>query len=291
MTTRPFDMPPLEWIRAFEAAARCGSFTAAAAETGLTQSAVSQRIGQLEKRLGTPLFLRRPRSIELTVEGEAWLPHVRSALGGLQDSFDALFGAGRGQMAISASQSIIDLWVHPRLEKLAGLAGGQLALQTMVLGAHDVVVDDVIKIRYGAGDWPHDLAQQLFEERIAPVASPAVARRGGDWADWPRIACAGPRPGWNDWASRFGTPTTPIPHLRFDTFTSALSAARSGMGVLLGSLPLCAADLAAGRLVRLCDDVLAHHESYWALASSDAFARAEWEEISAVLRSPSCITG
>ena len=155
MTKRPFDMPPLEWIRAFEAAARCGSFTAAAAETGLTQSAVSQRIGQLEKRLGTALFLRRPRSIDLTVEGEAWLPHVRSAFGGLHDSFEALFGAGRGQMTISASQSIIDLWLHPRLEKLGEFSGGQLVIQTMVLGAHDAAVDDIIKFRYGSGDWQH----------------------------------------------------------------------------------------------------------------------------------------
>ena len=79
MSSQPFKMPPLEWVRAFEAAARCGSFTAAAAETGLTQSAISQRIGHLERLLGTKLFYRGARSIELTVEGEAWLPHVRVA--------------------------------------------------------------------------------------------------------------------------------------------------------------------------------------------------------------------
>ena len=96
MSSQPFKMPPLEWVRAFEAAARCGSFTAAAAETGLTQSAISQRIGHLEKLLGTKLFYRRARSIELTVDGEAWLPHVRIAFGNLRQSSEALGPAVEG---------------------------------------------------------------------------------------------------------------------------------------------------------------------------------------------------
>ena len=285
MSERQPNTPPLEWIRAFEVAARCGSFTAAAVETGLTQSAISQRIGHLEKRIGTALFLRRARSIELTVEGEAWLPHVRTALGNLQDSFEALFGVGRGRMTISASQSMIELWLQHRLVQLQSIAGGQLIVQTMVLGAHDAALDEVIKIRYGAGDWPKNHRLQLFEERIAPLASPELAQRAGHWTQWPRIACSGPRPGWNIWASRFGIQTTPVPHLRFDTFASALSAARSGMGVLLGSLPLCDEDLKAGRLVRLSDKELEHHESYWAIASNDSFSRTEWELLTAALGS------
>ncbi|CAG0911715.1 unnamed protein product, partial [Cyprideis torosa] len=84
-------LPPLEWIRAFEAAARLGSFTAAASEIGLTQAAVSQRIGQLEQHLGIRLFNRKARTISLTVEGEAWLPHVRHALDGRRDSTEAVF--------------------------------------------------------------------------------------------------------------------------------------------------------------------------------------------------------
>lgn len=83
-------LPPLEWIRAFEAAARLGSFTAAAEDLGLTQAAVSQRIGHLEKHFGASLFHRRARAISLTVEGEAWLPHVRLALEGLRDSAGAV---------------------------------------------------------------------------------------------------------------------------------------------------------------------------------------------------------
>jgi LysR family glycine cleavage system transcriptional activator len=279
MADRKFKMPPLEWIRAFEAAARCGSFTAAAAEAGLTQSAISQRIGQLEKHLGTTLFYRRARSIELTVDGEAWLPHVRTALTNLHDSSEALFGSGRGQMTISASQSIIELWLRPRLEGLGRIAKGQLTIQSMVLGTHVAAFDDVIRIRYGTGDWPHDHKLQLFAEKFAPLASPELAQSDGHWTDWPRIACSGPRPGWNTWATRFGISTTPVPHLRFDTFLSALGAARAGMGVVLASLPLCEEDIRAGRLVRLSDETLEHHESYWAIAGPDACARSQWNEL------------
>ena len=278
-----FKTPPLEWIRAFEAAARCGSFTAAAAETGLTQSAISQRIGQLEKQLGTSLFFRRARAIELTVDGEAWLPHVQSALTTLRDSSEALFGSGRGQMAISASQSIIELWLLPRIEGLSRIAEGQLSIQTMVLGAHEADVDDVIRIRYGAGGWPHDHKLKLFSEQIAPLASPELAGCEGHWTDWPRIACSGSRPGWNSWATRFGIATTPVPHLRFDTFLSALGAARAGMGVILASLPLCERDIREGRLVRLSDETMDHHESYWAIAGSDAITRPQWSELVKVL--------
>lgn len=283
MPQQQFKTPPLEWIRAFEAAARCGSFTAAAAEIGITQSAVSQRIGQLEKMIGTVLFLRRARTITLTVEGEAWLPHVQAALDTLRDSSEALFGAGRGQLTISASQSVIQLWLLPRLERLCKIAGGQLAIQTMVLGAHDAPAEDVIGIRYGTGDWPHAYKLPLYPERIAPLASPELASTIGHWTEWPRIACSGPRPDWRVWADHFKVSTTPIPQLRFDTFLSAMGAAKSGMGVLLGSLPLCAQDLAAGRLVRLGDDVLDHHANYWAIASKDAVSRRQWDEISAIL--------
>ncbi len=287
MRDRHFKMPQLEWIRAFEAAARCGSFTAAAVETGLTQSAISQRIGHLEKQLGTMLFFRRARSIELTVEGEAWLPHVRSALNNLRDSSEALFGAGRGRMTISASQSMIELWLTPRLRCLGAVAQGQLIIQSMVLGSHEAALDDVIRIRYGSGDWIHEYKVQLFDEAITPLASPDVACGAGHWTDWPRIACSGPRPDWSAWASRFGTATTPVPHVRFDTFVSALGAARNGMGVVLGSLPLCEEDLKAGRLVRLSDEVLEHHESYWAIASPDAVAKKQWDDFVSALTSTS----
>lgn len=284
MESEKSGMPPLEWIRAFETAARTGSFTAAANETGLTQSAISQRIAQLENWLGTPLFHRRARSIALTIEGEAWLPHVRSAFDGLQNSLAELFGAERGRLTLSASQSLIELWILPRIEQLSEISQMQLSVQTMVLGAHDAPQDDIVRIRYGAGDWPHPYKYRLYSERIAPMASPVLLELGGGWTEWPRISCSGPRPGWNDWASRFGTPTTPIPKLRFDTFLPAMKAAKAGKGVILGSIPLCDAELASGNLVQLTEEALSHHQSYWLIAGRDAVTREQWGRLTTAMQ-------
>ncbi len=117
--TSSLDNLPLEWIRAFEAAGRTGSFSAAAQETGLTQSAISQRIGNLERRLGTQLFLRGARGVVLTVDGESWLPYVSSALRTLQQSSEQLFGMKRNQLVLSASATVIELWITQRLAELA----------------------------------------------------------------------------------------------------------------------------------------------------------------------------
>jgi len=284
MANPNFKMPPLEWVRAFEAAARLGSFTAAAHETGLTQSAISQRIGHLEDLLGATLFHRRPRSIALTLEGEAWLPHVGAALDGLRQSSEALFGAARGRLTISASVSIIDLWLVPRLSQLSSLTGAQISLQTMVLGTNTSPQDDVIGIRYGAGAWSVPYKAKLYSERIVAVAAPDLLQQGADWTSLPRITVSGPRPGWNDMAARYNVPTTPVPSIRFDTYLPAQSAARQGAGVLLASLPLCQPDLDAGRLVRLGDEMLSHHESYWVVARPGAISRSQWDTLVQVLQ-------
>ncbi|MEM7210579.1 MAG: LysR family transcriptional regulator [Pseudomonadota bacterium] len=276
-------LPPLEWIRVFEAAARLGSFTAAAAEAGLTQAAISQRMAHLENHLGVALFHRRARAIALTVEGEAWLPHVQVALDSLRDSTEAVFGTGHARLTLSASQSVIELWLLSRLSQLQSLIHGEISISTMVVGTHDAPQDDVIRIRYGAGDWPHLYKVRLYAEEIIPVASPALAARPEPWTSLPRIACSGPRPGWNAWAARFGIGSTPVPNLRFDTHLSALNAAKAGLGVFLASRPLCAQALEAGTLVRLDPSALPHHESYWMLASPNALSRHQWDAMVCVL--------
>jgi LysR family glycine cleavage system transcriptional activator len=103
----------------------------------------------------------------------------------------------------------------------------------------------------------------------------------------PRIALSGPRPGWTEWSARFGIQSTPLPALRFDTFASALGAARAGQGVLLASLPLCREDLEAGRLKRACEESLQHPETYWMLASREAVSGRQWRLLEDVLREQS----
>lgn len=274
-----FDHLPLEWVRAFEAAARLGSFTAAAQETGLTQSAISQRIGNLEARLGTQLFVRQARRITLTVDGEAWLPHVQAALVGLRDSTEALFGVSRNRVTISASASVNELWLVPRLGQLAEVSGAQITLSTMVVASGDAKDDAAVRIRYGSGDWPVAYAAPLYEERLSPVVAPTLLAQG-DWRVLPRLSVSGPRPSWRRWCAQADTPTTPVAHLRFDSFCAGLAAARAGQGVLLASLPLAQAELDAGRLVRVTEEVLRHHETYWLLGAKERLSRRQWRQLS-----------
>ncbi|MGJ8569336.1 MAG: LysR family transcriptional regulator [Hoeflea sp.] len=269
MSVRPL---PLEWVRAFEAAGRLGSFIAAAGELSVTQAAISQRIGHLEERLGVRLFLRKPRGVTLTVEGEAWLPHTTIHLRAIHQSADDLFGHGPRQVIIAASASVVQTWLVPRLTRVQTANRLEFAFSTMVL-EEDYAKGSGIQIRYGSGPWPGYRAARLFDEELAPVAHPDHSH--GDWRAKPRIALSGPRLGWAHW----GGATGPTPHLRFDSFIAALVAAEMGAGVMLASLPLAAESLAAGRVVRLDAHSLRPPESYWLLAPPDRCSDARWRAL------------
>lgn len=155
---------PLEWICAFKAAGRLGSFTAAARETGLTQAAISQRISHLEHRIGTQLLLRKARGVVLTVDGESWLPYVSSALTTLHESAQELFSIERRHYTLSASNSITDLWIIPRLENLPADEALQFSFRTIVLSADASQQGEGMIIRYGAGDWSWRSKSPLYKE-------------------------------------------------------------------------------------------------------------------------------
>lgn len=272
MSDRPL---PLEWVRAFEAAGRLGSFIAAAGELSITQAAISQRIGHLEARLGVRLFLRKPRGVTLTVEGEAWLPQISTHLRAIQQTANDLFGHGPRRVTIAASASIIQAWLVPRLSRVQATDRLEFSFSTMVL-EEDFDKGSGIHIRYGNGLWPGYRAIKLFEEELSPVAHRDHAQ--GDWRKKPRIALSGPRLGWADW----GAPADVAPYVRFDSFIAALVAAERGAGVLLASLPLAAEALAAGRVVRLEPDSLRPRESYWLLAPPEQCSEAQWRSLTRV---------
>lgn len=268
------DLPPLAWIRSFEAAARLRSFSAAATELALTQPAVSQHIRHLEARLNRPLFRRLRHGVELTADGAAYLPHVQVALSGLARATRDLFGAAapRG-VSIAAPASISALWLAPRLGAL-GLAQPGVAIT--VASVHRPVdyeaVDADIEIRFGEGGWPRQVALPLMTEDLAPVAAPALLARApdGDWTRLPAIALTGPRAGWSAWARLAGT--APPSHVcaRFDSFVPALAAARAGTGTLLASLPLSRDALESGDLQRLGNVVLRLTDTHWVICDPDA---------------------
>jgi LysR family glycine cleavage system transcriptional activator len=271
---RVLDGLPLDWVRAFEAAARLGSFTAAASETGLTQAAISQRIANLEGRLGARLFNRQARGVTLTVEAEAWLPHATRALSLLHHSAQDIFGTRAQRLTVLASASVTRGWLIPRLSALEDRTRLHLSFETLMVEADSDAGRGRIVARYGAGHWPGLRAQRLFAEELAPVAAPKVLSTKADWTTLPRIAVTGPRAGWSDWGDAGGAAP-----LRFDSMIAALDAAEAGAGVVLASLPLCAEALSAGRLVRVGTRSLTPASSYWLTARGEDVSDRRWRAL------------
>lgn len=277
---------PLDWVRAFEIAGRTGSFTAAASESNVTQASISQRITNLERRIGSRLFVRNARGVTLSVQGEAWLPYVSAALRSLDESYEELFGIQREKITISASASVNELWLSPRLREWQSKHSQQIMLSTMVLQAEDNLLDTTIRIEYGAGEWKNHHKVPLFSEQLSPIVSPELLAGHTSWLGVPRLALSGPRLGWHEWARHSGDPITPVPKIRFDSFSAALSAAVSGSGVLLASLPLCSTLLEQGKLVRLSEQVLEPQETYWLIANKDGMTKSQWSKVVEVFAEP-----
>ncbi|MES0810861.1 LysR substrate-binding domain-containing protein [Roseibium sp. SCPC15] len=171
-------LPNLLWLRSFEAASRLGSFTAAGAELGLTQAAVSNHISALETRLGHVLFERTTRKVGLTESGRAYLQPVRKALQDLAVSTEGLFGSrSSGTVTIRAPISEAVLIIAPALAEFQKV---QPDLDIRLLSAiwADTVLETGIdiEIRLGAGTWPGCQAEPFGTEFIVPVCHPELAK-------------------------------------------------------------------------------------------------------------------
>lgn len=173
-----YQLPSLPALHAFEAAARHESFAAAAQELNLSQAAVSHRVRQLEAVLGYKLFLRKPRSLELTEMGKAYLPSIRKTFDDLSISTAGLFGAIGSKalsLTIRAPISFATLWLAPRLDQFcAAYPSMDVRLKTSVWseGLHEDEVD--VEIRNGHGQWPGYNAEQIINDVAVPVCSPAT---------------------------------------------------------------------------------------------------------------------
>lgn len=280
-------LPPLEWIVTFEAAARLGNFTAAAKELGMTQAAVSQHLRKLEGRLDTRFFHRLARGVQLTAEGEAYLPHARAAIDTLARATEDLFGTRETRtVSIACSASFATLVLAPRLAEFTAVAPNiRLAIHAVHRPADFAAVGADLDVRLGDGDGI-GRADLLVREDQAPVCAPSLRVRAGEttWTDWPALALSGVRAGWSDWAAFAGTPPPARIVARFDSFAPALQAAESGVGVLLASLPLCHGALASGTLVRLSDRTLASATAHWLVRRPDARPSTAVDRVAAFVR-------
>ena len=242
-------LPPLNWLRSFEASARHLSFTGAATELNITQSAVSQQVRLLENFLGEGLFRRRARGLDLTDAGKTYLPSITEAFGILEQGTQTFLNPGiKSNLEIKANTAFSVLWLAPRIPQfLSEHPDMGLTLSTVLWPSDYGLSVTVVEIRYGHGEWDGQKGERLTNEHIYPVCSPAVAERLSspeDLSKVPLIHIYGLTEDWSFWFKHAGVAFTPsgAGHA-VNTFVLSLQLARNGLGVALGH------DLVAGDLI------------------------------------------
>lgn len=271
---------PLSALRAFEAAARLGSFKAAAGELGVTPTAISHQIRGLEQQTGAPLFERQVRKVTLTEAGMRLYPVLR-------DSFDACQGAlerltktrQRPRVVISATNAFTVKWLVPRMARFREHLPDidlQLMASDEVVDLRSTAVD--IAIRYGRGPYPGLLVEPLFADRFAPVAHPRLGVRAReDMLRWPLISFSWLRPHpdnptWERWFSEAGLNPPGTGELRLSDEGHAIQAAVAGQGIALVSQALVAEELASGQLHQPFGPDIAGHTFHLAVSSERALS-------------------
>jgi len=280
-------LPPLSALRAFEAAARHMSFSRAATELHVTPAAISHQIHALEEDLGIRLFHRMNRSIELTASAKVLLPGLTEAFAGIQSSVRRLRAHNdTGTLTVTASPSIAAKWLVLRLHRFQE----QHAEVDVRISATDEVADLTrgdfdIAIRYGAGDYPGLDVELLFTNEVFPACSPHLFTTGPPLRTPDDLALhnlihdqAVERdplaPTWPMWLKAAGVKNVPATAgLSFSNMYLALDAAIAGHGVVLAQSTIAAADLAAGRLVRLFTLALPDQFAYYIVTAPGALER------------------
>lgn len=263
-------LPPLDTLRAFEAAARSGSFSAAAEALNLTHGAVSRQVAKLEHWLGLRVFERQARGVALTPEGQRLFQRTQEAFSVFADSSDR-WSEPRGAAVVrfSATPSVCSLWLMPRWQRLeSGDPALRIALQVdhRKVDLEEEGID--LAIRCGRGGTPGRVSVQLFEEWCYPVASLELAKAIGEgrperFLDQPLIHDSDAA-GWRAWFNAQGLDFRPRANdRRFEDYNLVLDAAASGLGVALARPPLAQAQVDAGRIARVDQRTALNPVSYW----------------------------
>lgn len=274
-------LPPLNALRAFEAAARHLSVKGAAAELHVTPGAVSQLLRSLEGRLGVALFRRVNRGILLTEAGRDYLPPVRNAFRQIADATRRLAAAAdSGILTVSVTPFFASAWLVPRL---AGFQAAHPEIDLQIVTSNALAEfgrDGVdVAVRHGLGRYPGLRSERVLAVEIVPVAAPALIERLGPPAGpaaltgWPLIHDA-ERKGWPLWfqaqgIAEFGPPRGPA----FDESGLLLQAVLAGQGAGLLPAAMVAPEVGSGRLARLADTVLLQDFAYYLVCPEASHGR------------------
>ena len=273
-----YDIPPLMWLRAFEASARHSSFTAAADELSLTPAAVSHQVRSLEKYLGVMLFERLARKLLLTELGTAYLPPLRQSFDNLAAATAGLFGPiGQRTLMVRAPVSFVSLWLAPRiagfLQKYPGI---RLRLTSSVWSHSQSDEGTDIDIRFGDGTWPGFRADPIASFKAVPVCHPDQAPAGdfhdriGQLSRSPLIHVTGYEDLWQRLCGRAEIPLQPYQGLIVDTSIAALELAAAGYGPAIVLDCFARHYIDSGRLVMPVEAHLAVDSAHYILTPDTA---------------------
>jgi LysR family transcriptional regulator, glycine cleavage system transcriptional activator len=254
-------LPSLNGLRAFEAAARHLSFTQAASELNVTQTAISHQIRRLEEELGIRLFIRKNRALALTPQARDYLPGVRAAFNDLRLATDRLLRKDDDNvLTISTLASLAAKWLLPRLSTFQETHPGIDVRITTSTGLVDFRNGEVdAAIRYGRGHWPGVRADWLMADELFPVCSPSLLK-GDRPLKCPQDLAhhillhtsSGYEDDWRLWLTAAGLPadiSSKPTAATFDLIFMTVQAAIDGIGVAMGRTSYVQDDIAKGRLV------------------------------------------
>ncbi|MFY0312523.1 transcriptional regulator GcvA [Leisingera sp. D0M16] len=286
---RKYALPALSQLHTFEAVSRRMSFTAAADELCLTQSAVSRQIKALEAALGRPLFLRQHRAIELTPEGRQLFDAVTRGLDEIGRCVNELrVTSDAPQITVAASVAFSYYWLMPRLERFSE-RHPDIDLRVLATDqAVDLTREEAdVAVLYGENTWEGVEARKLFAEKVYPVCSPAYLRdhpslrRPADLLDQTLLHLDGGGSiwgavDWQVWLTRQGVTGQPVRRgIRLNSYPMVLQGAEAGRGVALGWSYITDEMLESGQLVCPLDLPLETRHSYYIGALEDKIAQPE----------------
>jgi LysR family transcriptional regulator, regulator of gene expression of beta-lactamase len=263
-------LPSLNGLRAFEAAGRHGSFTAAAQELNVTQAAVSRMVRLLERRLGYALFRRHANALELTAQGQALLSGVTDSFDSIARLADQVAAMRAGPvLTVGVGPALAVNWLIPRLTNFYRIHP-DVEVRMATGGATLPVRDDwTCTVRRDAAAWPGYIAEPLFPSALVPVCTPAIAsglRRPSDLHGATLIFVPHLANEWPCWfeAAGLSAPARPLNEALFGHNAMAMQAVLDGVGVAVAQLCYVSDALAAGRLVAPFP-VVAHTGESWFL--------------------------